>query len=159
MINIATYFAEERAQAHVPLSSKKRVIQTLSELLIPSKQNKALHQSIFSGLIKREKLGSTAIGNGIAIPHARVEDISTPALAVLTLDNEGIDFDAPDNKPVNLFIGLAVPKEASQLHLELLAQLSHLLKDANLCKSIRESSNSKSLYNSFLMSLVMHENP
>ena len=82
-------------------------------------------------LIARERLGSTGLGHGVAIPHARIKGLKTPLAAVLRL-RVPIAFDAPDQEPVGLFVFLLVPEAATQQHLEILAEIAAMLSDRAL---------------------------
>lgn len=96
MPHLTPYLSRERTHVVDDINSKKRVLQLLSELF--SHDLPEHHDDIYDALIKREKIGSTALGRGIAIPHARISGVSTPMLAVLRLKNS-IEFDAPTISP------------------------------------------------------------
>ena len=87
------------------------------------------------------------MGNGVAIPHGRCAKIDRAALAVLKLP-KGIDYDAPDAEPVDLLVGLAVPKEASEEHLKLLATIAEMLSDKKLVTRLRRANSSQSMFSS-----------
>ncbi len=124
--------------------SKKRVIEDASRFIAaerPDFDEKAL----FTNLLAREKLGSTALGDGIALPHCRLAGCETPTVALMTLANP-VDFDAPDRQPVDVLFFLIVPEEAIQDHLDILATLAGLLSHETFCKRLRESTSAESLY-------------
>jgi PTS system nitrogen regulatory IIA component len=98
-----------------------------------------------SQLIAREKLGSTGLGEGIAIPHCRIENCSQPTGILLTLA-EPIDFDSPDNQPVDLVFALLVPAEAHQQHLDTLAGLARLFSQPDFCDSLRNAQDRAELF-------------
>ncbi|MDR0769815.1 MAG: PTS sugar transporter subunit IIA [Burkholderiales bacterium] len=83
---------------------------------------------LIDALEAREKLGSTALGQGVAIPHGRIKNLG-PARAAFLRTQSPIDFDAPDNKPVDLFFVLLVPEHATEQHLQLLSELAQLVDD------------------------------
>ena len=91
---------------------------------------------IFDSLFAREKLGSTGLGQGIAIPHGRIKGLKAPMAAVLQLA-QPIGFDAPDEQPVGLLIFLLVPEAATQKHLEILSEIAELLSDSGLRERIK----------------------
>ena len=126
-----------RVGCHVAVGSKKRVLEKVSELLaadIPG-----LTQSeIFDRLIEREKLGSTGLGHGVALPHGRMREVSRAYGALLHLEN-AIDFDAIDGQPVDLVFALLVPESATEEHLQLLGNLAGLFSDETRCQQVRES--------------------
>lgn len=86
---------------------------------------------VTDSLFSRERLGSTGLGHGVAIPHGRIKGLKTPMAAVFQLQ-DAIGFDAPDDHPVKLLIFLLVPEAATQKHLETLSEIAELLSDAQL---------------------------
>lgn len=86
---------------------------------------------IFDALAAREQLGSTALGHGVALPHARLAGLQRPVAAFLRT-RVPIDFDAPDARPVNVFLALLVPKEASEQHLALMASAARQFSDRDI---------------------------
>ena len=134
-----------RIQLHASIVSKKKLLQTLSCLFAENDNN--LNQDlVFDAFTSREKLGSTALENGIAIPHCRFSGCTQAQSAILTLDN-GIDFDARDGKPVDLLWALIVPKESTDEHLAILALMAKILSQESLCQKIRQASDANSLKN------------
>ena len=113
----------------VDATSKKRVFEEAG-LLFENLQglNRAL---VTDSLFSRERLGSTGLGHGVAIPHGRIKGLKAPLAAVMQLASP-IGFDAPDEQPVNLLIFLLVPEAATQKHLEILSEIAELLSDADL---------------------------
>ena len=126
--------------------SKKRLLEKASKLLarmFPELDSCGL----FEGLISRERLGSTAIGNGVAIPHCRVP-YCREILGMLILLDEGVEFDAIDEHKVDLLFILLVPMESTHEHLETLALLSNLFSDAEYCAKLRSATESDTLFQS-----------
>lgn len=107
------------------ITSRKKVLATLAKLFAP--HDAELESSILHKLTEREKLGSTGLGKGVAVPHCRTDALPLPQAALLKTQT-GIDYDAPDERPVTLFIGLVVPEQANEEHLQLLAQVVKLLE-------------------------------
>jgi PTS system nitrogen regulatory IIA component len=103
------------------------------------------YDDILDHLITREKLGSTALGHGIAIPHCRVGNCTQPLGALLSL-NTPILFDAPDDKPVDILFVLLAPKEASQQHLDILANIARLFSQRRFCERLRAARDNSTLY-------------
>ena len=100
------------------VSSKKRALEILSELL--AKQHSSLTKNkILDALLSRERLGSTGLGNGIAIPHCRINGLDNIYTAILKLE-EGVEFEAPDNLPVTFLFCMIVPEDAADNYLKLL---------------------------------------
>jgi PTS system nitrogen regulatory IIA component len=108
------------------VSSKKRVFEQAG-LVFENHHNIARSQ-VFDSLFAREKLGSTGLGHGIAIPHGRVKGLKE-ALGVMIRTREAIPFDAPDGLPVNLIFVLLVPERATDLHLQILSELAQMFSD------------------------------
>lgn len=100
---------------------------------------------VTDSLFARERLGSTGLGHGVAIPHGRIKGLKTPMAAVFQLA-EQIGFDAPDEMPVGLLIFLLVPEAATHKHLEILSEIAELLSDAPLREKIKSSANAHDLH-------------
>ena len=122
--------------------SKKSILERLSLLL--SKSSGISTEEIFNGLYEREKLGSTSVGNGVAIPHARIKGIDHPFVSVVILDNP-VDFDNIDNLDVDIIVCLIVPTEETENHLALLACLSNILDKISNRKKLRNARNSEEI--------------
>ena len=118
-------------------SSKKRALEHLSELLAAG-TNTPSAETIYEKLLERERLGSTGMSQGIALPHARMKGIGKPVGAFIHL-KQGIDFDATDHKPVDILFGLLVPEQATDVHLELLASLASLFRKPEICAQMRQA--------------------
>ena len=96
-------------------------------------------------LIKREKIGTTTIGNGIAIPHVQNDHISNP-LCIVTILSEGLDFDAIDNNPVDLIVFLILPDWSKSENLQILAQVSRLLRNSEITDKLRGCKSEESAF-------------
>ena len=127
-----------RTRLDVEAASKKRVLETLSEVLAGSMDGEEAPDAhaVFEGLFAREKLGSTGLGHGVALPHARLSGVARPIGALLRLGT-GVDFDAPDRGRVDLVFGLLVPEDSTSEHLQLLAQLASRFSDEQLRDALR----------------------
>ncbi len=115
----------------LPASSKKRAFEQAG-LLFENNQGVA-RAKVFDSLFARERLGSTGLGQGVAIPHGRIKGLKD-AIAAFVRVAEPVPFDAPDGQPVSLMVFLLVPEQASQQHLDLLSELAQMLSD----KSFRQ---------------------
>lgn len=124
-------------------ASKKRVLEQLSRLIADSQTDLSQIQ-VFDSLISRERLGSTGFGHGVAIPHGRVKDNSKTIAAMVKLQ-EGVDYDAVDNQPVDLFFALLVPENSTEEHLQLLAQLAEMFSDREFIAKLRASADAQTL--------------
>ncbi|WP_371194910.1 PTS IIA-like nitrogen regulatory protein PtsN [Glaciecola sp. SC05] len=140
---ISDIISLDRTQCSVDCQSKKRIFEMISDIAI--KQNPQLDQDeVLSGLINREKMGSTGIGNGIAIPHGRIKGISQ-IMAIIVTTEEPIEFDAIDNKPVDIFFAILVPAEEAETHLKALAGIARKLSNKDIVKAIRNAQTKKEI--------------
>jgi len=121
-------------------SSKKRSLEMLS-ILLASAVPDYTEAEIFDSLVARERLGSTGLGNGVALPHGRLRCLKQPIAALVTL-REGIDFDAIDQQPVDLLYALLVPEESNDEHLRILAHLAGLFSNPDFCNRLRSCNDS-----------------
>ena len=138
MLNLAALLNKQCIECKSTYSSKKRALEAMASLLTTGQKKKSA-QGVFEILLNRERLGSTALGHGIAIPHGRTEQIKEQIIAVLTL-TKGVDFDAPDSQNVDILFALLVPTECNETHLEILAALARKLSDETLREQLREAS-------------------
>lgn len=141
---LAKLLTPERTACQVPGVSKKRLFETISQI-ISDDQLSLPYKEAFDQLIGREKLGSTGLGQGIAIPHCRIGNCTQPLGTLITL-SEPIDFDSPDNQPVDLIFALLVPEEAQQQHLDTLAEIARLFSQADFCQRLRQATDNSSLF-------------
>ena len=127
----------------VDATSKKRAFEEAG-LLFETLHglNRAL---ITDSLFARERLGSTGLGHGVAIPHGRIKGLKQPLAAVFQLANP-IGFDAPDELPVQLMIFLLVPEAATQKHLEILSEIAELLSDSGLRERMKSATQAADLH-------------
>ena len=122
-------------------TSKKQVLEELSKLA--GTKLGINPRSLLENLIKREKLGSTAVGNGIAIPHSNVDNIDRPYVFVCTL-LDAIDFNSTDDMPVDIIFLLIAPDNENSEHLQALAFISRLLRNKELTTKLRGCKNTES---------------
>lgn len=143
-MRISEILTPERVAVDLPAGSKKAVLEKLAEL-ISAAVPQLTRVEVFNGLIARERLGSTGLGHGVAIPHCRVNH-SDQAIGAVVLSREGVDFDAADNAPCDLFFGLAVPAESTEEHLAVLAQLASLFNEQEFRDSLRRVDSAQELF-------------
>ena len=142
----------ERVLCQHESRSKKSVLTTIVELFHQS-LNHLETTPLFDAYIARERLGSTALGRGIAIPHIRVESVNQPMMALLQL-KQGIDFGAEDKQPVDIIVALLVPDHHAKEHLNLLAELAQSLSQSSVRRQLREAKTVKQLHQRFINSHV-----
>ena len=133
----------DRISCQNPASSKKRVLEEISRLLVTTIPSVTPDQ-LFDRLLERERLGSTGLGQGIALPHARIAGVDEAFGALLQLES-AVDFDAVDDQPVDLAFGMVVPQDATQEHLQLLAKLAALFSDEAFCARLRAARDEESM--------------
>lgn len=147
MIHIATLLDPTRLLCQQNLSSKKRALEQLSQLFEHKIEEFDAHR-LFDALMSRERLGSTGLGEGIGLPHARVAGLAAPCAAIITL-NEGIDYDTPDNKPVDILFCLLIPENSENEHLKILSVLAKGFHCADNREQIRQATSSDALLEIF----------
>ncbi|VAW65439.1 PTS IIA-like nitrogen-regulatory protein PtsN [hydrothermal vent metagenome] len=180
-MNINQLIAPERVRCLSGISSKKRTLESLSHLL-GSGATGIDPTEIFHQLIERERLGSTGLGRGVALPHARLSahqehhennpDITsdaspeknTPGDSKVTLGSfikldQGIDFDSTDRQPTDLLFGLLVPEEYTDEHLQVLAALATMFSDSRFCEQLRHCKTDDALYTQLTQWVQTHEKP
>ncbi|NJD85116.1 PTS IIA-like nitrogen regulatory protein PtsN [Candidatus Erwinia dacicola] len=128
----------------VHCQSKKRALEIVSELA--AKQLSLPHQTIFEAILTRERMGSTGIGNGIAIPHGKLEEDTLRAVGVFICLDQPIAFDAIDNQPVDLLFALLVPADQCKTHLHTLLLVAKRLADKTVLRRLRAAQTDEDLY-------------
>jgi PTS system nitrogen regulatory IIA component len=125
-------------------TSKKKVLEKICAIASAKYSNISQHE-LLDSLLVREKMGSTGIGNGIAIPHGRLAN-TTQVIAVLLTTQQAIAFDAIDNRSVDIFIALFVPEDCCKDHLTTLQSIAELFNNKKTCKQARKCQTSSELY-------------
>ena len=120
-LNISAIRLDERC------ANRKKALESIASLLSVG-YDKPASQTIFKNLMEREKLGSTGLGHGIAVPHCRMPEITTPRTALLRIP-VGIDFNSPDDNPVCLFCAMVINSDANEEHLNIFSKLVQVLND------------------------------
>ena len=128
-------------------TSKKRVLERAGILFESTSQ--VSRSQVFDSLFAREKLGSTGLGHGVAIPHGRIKGVRD-AIAAFIKTQEPIPFDAPDGQPVNLIFVLLVPERATDLHLQLLGELAQMFSDKSFREQLQSSNDPVALHQLFV---------
>jgi PTS system nitrogen regulatory IIA component len=137
---ISDLLSPERIRCDVRSSSKKRLLELISEELARN-SDEFSKREIFESLCARERLGSTGLGKGVAIPHGRVKGTSGVEASFFRL-RKPLPFDAVDGEPVDLLFAMAVPEDCSEDHLKLLAQVAEIFSDPELLRELREADDS-----------------
>ncbi len=142
-MQLSDVLALDCTKSAVQCSSKKRALEIISEIAADYTGLNA--NELFECMLSREKMGSTGIGNGIAIPHARMTGFDQ-AVAILIQCEEPIDFDAIDNRPVDILFALLVPEDQCKEHLKTLGLMAARLNDKLVLKALRKAGSNQELY-------------
>lgn len=129
---------------NVSCQSKKRALEIISELA--ANELNLPHQVIFETILNREKMGSTGIGGGIAIPHGKLDQDTLRSVGVFIKLEHPIAFDAVDNQPVDLLFALLVPADQCKTHRHTLALIAKRLADKGICRRLRQAESDEELY-------------
>ncbi len=148
MIPLHQVLSAERTYVEDFGASKKKVLQTIAERLAKTLSDVS-DIELFDQLIARERLGSTGIGSGVAVPHCRLNGLQSPIAALVKLP-QGVDFEAIDKAPVDLIFALIVPTDATDEHLQLLASVVERVNDPDVLHVIRNATTSETLYEQFI---------
>jgi PTS system nitrogen regulatory IIA component len=142
---ISDLLSPERIRCDIHSNSKKRLLEIISREL--TRNSAGLNQrEVFESLCARERLGSTGLGKGVAIPHGRIKGSTDVEVSFIRL-KKPLPFDAADGEPVDLLFAIAVPEDCSEDHLKLLAQVAELFSDPDLLKQLREAEDPCELLN------------
>jgi nitrogen PTS system EIIA component len=140
---ISDLLSKESIRFDVQSSSKKRLLEIISEQLARNSDDLSARE-IFESLCARERLGSTGLGKGVAIPHGRVKGNRSIQASFIRL-KKPLPFDSADGEPVDLLFAMTVPENCGEDHLKLLAQVAELFSDPQLLKALREADDSTTL--------------
>ena len=124
------------------ISSRKKLLEQMAQLLTQALDKETKEKDIYHCLLEREKLGNTGIGNGVALPHCRSSHTKTAIIAIITL-KEPVDYDSIDRKPIDIAFGLLVPEDATQEHLNLLANIARIMSVESNKKALSNASSSE----------------
>lgn len=147
-ITIESILSPRLTLCGLPGSSKKKVLEEIAKTIANVRLDLEENE-IFDNLVARERLGSTGIGQGIAIPHSRTESAQEVIGCLFTLQ-EKVPFDSIDNEPVDVLFVLLVPTEATSEHLELLSQIAEKFNNPEFCNRLRQATDDKALYDAMI---------
>jgi PTS system nitrogen regulatory IIA component len=143
-MQLANLLDSEHVMSKVKSASKKRALEEISRLIVKGEPDLS-QTDVFECLIARERLGSTGLGKGVAIPHGRLKSGNKTLAAFIQLD-AGVDFDSPDGEPVDLLCALLVPQESTEEHLQILASLTEMFRNPELRDHLRQAADDEALY-------------
>lgn len=142
-VRIADLIDPARIELNCRITSKKRLMEHIAAML--SRRTEIDEQSVFRVLVERERLGSTGVGHGVALPHGRMADIDNAILALAILD-EPLDYQSPDDQDVRIVVGLLVPENANDAHLQILAHLAQILNQAGLRDALLQANDRNEIF-------------
>ena len=152
-MNLQDYLNCDLVIADMEVTSKKRLLQQFAKLIAENSNgddgNRLGLDLIFDTLYNRERLGCTALGKGIALPHGRIEGLGKPVISIARL-KPPVDYDAPDGLPVWLAVCLLVPTDAPEVHLDLLAVLAEKFSDEQFTAAVKQARTAEALYRFFV---------
>jgi len=146
MNRVAAVLSAERIRMGFSAVNKSQVLDEAGRLLAPFENLEPGH--ITASLMARERLGSTGLGSGVAIPHARLQGLQHAVAAFIRL-SFAVDFDAPDGKPVSDVLVLLVPEQATEEHLQILAQAAEMFTDRRFRDQLHKQVNAPGVYQTF----------
>jgi PTS system nitrogen regulatory IIA component len=135
-MTISELLSPQRIFLDTEISSKKKLLQLIANIV--ADQAGLAESLIYSNLLNRERLGSTGLGHGFAVPHARVENLDKTIGCLFRL-KEPVNFESPDNQPVDLVFTIIIPQEATEEHLMILSSLARIFSQTDTCEAIRRA--------------------
>ena len=142
-MNITELLSPDRVASRDDVGSKKRLLEQISILLADGAPGLP-DSEIFDALDSREKLGSTGLGKGVAIPHGRMPELENPVCAFIKLSTP-VDFDTSDGEPVDLVFALLVPEDSTEEHLQVLSTIAEIFSNSDVCAALRACDSSECL--------------
>jgi PTS system nitrogen regulatory IIA component len=133
-MTISALLSPQRIFLDTEISSKKKLLELIANIV--ADQTQLAEPLIYSNLLNRERLGSTGLGHGFAVPHARLENLDKTIGCLFRL-KEPVNFEAPDNQPVDLVFTVIIPQEATEEHLMILSSLASIFSRTDVCEAIR----------------------
>lgn len=141
-MTISALLSPQKIFIDTEVSSKKKLLELIANIVADRSQ--LAQSTIYNNLLNRERLGSTGLGRGIAVPHARVPDLSQTIGCFFRL-KEPVNFESPDNQPVDLVFTIVIPEEATDEHLLILSSLARLFSQSDVCQAIRDASSKEEI--------------
>ena len=138
-MTITALLSPQRIFLDTEISSKKKLLELIATTI--AEETESSQSCIFNGLLDRERLGSTGLGQGFAVPHARLSNLNKTLGCFFRLKN-AVNFEAPDNLPVDLVFTIIVPEEATEEHLMILSSLASIFSKSDVCDAIRNAQSS-----------------
>ena len=141
-MTISALLSPQRIFLDVEISSKKKLLELIANIV--ADQAQLTESSLYSNLLNRERLGSTGLGHGFAVPHARVEGLDQTIGCLFRL-KDPVNFEAPDNLPVDLVFTIVIPQEATEEHLLILSSLASLFSKPEVREAVRNANDKEEI--------------
>ena len=141
-MTISALLSPQRIFLDTEISSKKKLLQLIANIV--ADQAGLAESLIYSNLLNRERLGSTGLGHGFAVPHARVENLDKTIGCLFRL-KEPVNFESPDNQPVDLVFTIIIPEQATEEHLIILSSLAGIFSRPEICEAIRSAASKEEI--------------
>ncbi|MBE9527508.1 MAG: PTS sugar transporter subunit IIA [Proteobacteria bacterium] len=138
----------DQIQINVNANSKKKALETISQIISDCYPQYPSNK-VFETLVERERLGSTGIGHGVALPHGRLSNCKEAIGIFITL-TDGVDFNSVDRKKVKFIFALLVPEDSTQEHLEILSKLAQFFRQEDNLQAIEKSTSIETIYQLFI---------
>jgi nitrogen PTS system EIIA component len=139
---ISALLSPQKIFIDTDVSSKKKLLELIAN--IAADQTQLSESIIYTNLLNRERLGSTGLGQGFAVPHARLPDLEKTVGCFFRL-KQPVNFESPDNLPVDLVFTIIIPQEATEEHLLILSSLARIFSDADICEAIRAATSKEEI--------------
>jgi PTS system nitrogen regulatory IIA component len=141
-MTISALLSPEKIFIDTEVTSKKKLLEMIANI-VADRSNLA-QSTIYNNLLGRERLGSTGLGKGFAVPHARVPDLNQVIGCFFRL-KQPVNFESPDNQPVDLVFTIVIPEEATEEHLLILSSLARIFSQPEVCQAIRDAANKEEI--------------
>jgi len=136
IMTISALLSPQKIFIDTEVTSKKKLLELIANIV--ANQTQLAESTIYSNLLNRERLGSTGLGQGFAVPHARVPQLEETQACFFRL-KQAVNFESPDNQPVDLVFTIIIPQEATEEHLLILSSLARIFSNPEICESIRNA--------------------
>ncbi len=141
-MTISELLSPQKIFIDTEVTSKKKLLELIANIV--ADQTRLTESTIYSNLLNRERLGSTGLGQGFAVPHARMPDLEKTQACFFRL-KQAVNFESPDNLPVDLVFTIIIPQEATEEHLQILSSLARIFSNADVCEAIRGAAGKKGI--------------
>ena len=141
-MTISELLSPQKIFIDTEVTSKKKLLELIANIV--ADQTRLTESTIYSNLLNRERLGSTGLGQGFAVPHARMPDLEKTHACFFRL-KQAVNFESPDNLPVDLVFTIIIPQEATEEHLQILSSLARIFSNADVCEAIRGAAGKKGI--------------